>query len=101
MMRVNTGALKWIATDITIGSGSEFHIHMIASSPSANIDNFYFAGEALNLKDGTKVKSFVKIFGFIIKSEINSTNETFFNLPSGYSIDLLPTEFIWFGEASF
>ncbi len=30
MVRVNTDGLKWIATDITIGSGSEFHIHMIA-----------------------------------------------------------------------
>ena len=46
MMLVNFVSGGWIATDITIGSGSEFHIHMIASSPSANIDNFYFAGEA-------------------------------------------------------
>ena len=45
MMAVNTEAGLWVATDITIGSGSVFHIHMIASSPSASVDDFYFAGE--------------------------------------------------------
>ena len=45
MMRVNTHLLKWIATDITIGSGSVFHIHMIASSSTASYDDFYFSGE--------------------------------------------------------
>ena len=44
MMVVNTGALKWISTDITIGSGSIFHIHTIVSSPTANVNDFYFAG---------------------------------------------------------
>ena len=44
MMRLNTNDLLWIATDITIGSGSVFHIHMIASSPTANPNDFYFAG---------------------------------------------------------
>ena len=45
MIRVNIDLLKWIATDITIGSGSVFHIYTIASSPTANYDDFYFAGE--------------------------------------------------------
>ena len=45
-MRVNINTLKWIATDITIGSGSAFHVHMLASSPTASYDDFYFAGEA-------------------------------------------------------
>ncbi len=45
MMRINTNSKDWIATDITIGSGSAFHIHTIASSPTANHDDFYFAGE--------------------------------------------------------
>ena len=30
MMRLNTNDLAWIATDIKIGSGPAFHIHMIA-----------------------------------------------------------------------
>ena len=45
MMRVNIDGFIWIATDINIGSGSVFHIHMIASSMTANFDDFYFAGE--------------------------------------------------------
>ena len=45
MIRVNINLLKWIATDITIGSGSVFHIHMIATIPTASFDDFYFAGE--------------------------------------------------------
>jgi hypothetical protein len=45
MMRIDTNALKWIATDITIGSGPAFHIHTIISSPTAKAKDFYFAGE--------------------------------------------------------
>ena len=30
MIRVNIDSKEWIATDIKIGSGSAFHIHMIA-----------------------------------------------------------------------
>ena len=45
-MRITVVTLTWIATDITIGSGSAFHIHIVASSPTANYDDFYFAGEA-------------------------------------------------------
>ena len=71
MMRVNTHLLKWIATDITIGSGSVFHIHMIASSSTANYDDFYFVGETKSLTDGTTVKSFGNTVGFIMKSKIN------------------------------
>ena len=88
MMRVNTIALSWIATDITIGSGSVFHIHMIASSPTANYDDFYFVGETKSLTDGTSVKSFGNTVGFIMKSKINSPDESCFNLPTGYSIDM-------------
>ena len=44
MIKVNTDSLRWIATDITIGSGSVFRIHMIAKSPTASFDDLYFAG---------------------------------------------------------
>ena len=46
MMKVNFNSMEWIASDITIGSGSQFRIHVIVSSPTAYIDNFFFAGEA-------------------------------------------------------
>jgi hypothetical protein len=88
MMKVNTNGLVWIAKDITIGSGSAFHIHMIASSPTANYNDFYFAGETQSLTDGTTVKSFGKTVGFIMKSKINSPDESCFNLPTNYSIDM-------------
>jgi hypothetical protein len=52
MIKVNTNDLTWIAKDITVGSGPAFHIHMIASSPTANYNDFYFAGETLSLTDG-------------------------------------------------
>jgi hypothetical protein len=45
MMAVNTESKFWIATDIKIGSGPAFHIYMIASSPTASVNDFYFAGE--------------------------------------------------------
>ena len=45
MMKVKTDNLKWISTDITIGSGSAFHIHSIVSYPTAATINFYFAGK--------------------------------------------------------
>ena len=88
MMRVNTNARTWIATDITISSGSVFHIHIIASPPTVSVDDFYFAGEASSLTDGVTVKSFGNTFGFIMKSKINSPDETCFNLPTGYSINM-------------
>ena len=56
MMIVNFDSNAWSAKDIKIGSGTSFHIHMIASSPTANVDDFYFAGEAFSLTDGTYVK---------------------------------------------
>ena len=68
MMKVNTISLIWIATDISIGSGPVFHIHMIASSQTASYNDFYFAGETQSLTDGTTVKSFGKTVGFIMKS---------------------------------
>ena len=100
MMLVNFVSGGWIATDITIGSGSVFHIHMIASSRTANIDNFYFAGEALILTDGIKFKNFDNTVGFIMKSKINSPEKTCFNLPSGYSIDITAAGTCCFGAAS-
>ena len=88
MIKVNTNGLIWIATDITIGSGSVFHIHMITSSPTANYNDFYFAGETQSLTDGTSVKSFGNTFGFVMKSKINSPDESCFNFTTGYSIDM-------------
>jgi hypothetical protein len=88
MMRLNTNGLFWIATDITVGSGSVFHIQMIASSPTANYKDFYFAGETESLTDGTTVKSFGYTVGFIMKSKINFPDESCFNFPTGYSIDM-------------
>jgi hypothetical protein len=44
-MKIRVDTSLWIAADITLGSGSVFHIHMIASSPTASFDDFYFAGE--------------------------------------------------------
>jgi hypothetical protein len=88
MIRFNIELLKWIATDISIGSGSVFHIYTIASSPTATYNDFYFAGETQSLTDGTTVKSFVNTVGFVMKSKINSPDESCFNFPTGYSIDM-------------
>ena len=101
MMRVNTDALAWIATDLTIGSGSVFHIHMIASSPTASTEDFYFAGETESLTDGTTEKSFGNPVGFIMKSKINSPDDSCFNFPSGYSIDMFVRITTPFGAVSF
>ena len=101
MMKVNANTRTWIATDITIGSGSVFHIHTIASSPTASYNDFYFAGETESLTDGMTVKSFGKTVGFIMKSKINSPNESCFNLPTGYSIDMSVTVSISFAAPSF
>ena len=88
MMRINVISQKWITTDIKLGSGSWFEIYTIASSPSASFDDFYFAGEGLSLTDGMTVKSFGNNFGFIMKSKINSVNETCFSFPTFHSIDI-------------
>ena len=100
-MKVNFVSMGWIATDITIGSGPAFHIHMIASSPTASFDDFYFAGEALSLTDGVTIKSFENIFGFIMKSKIKSLEETCFNLPTDYSINMSTAATIAFGAENF
>ena len=100
-MRVNTNGLLWIATDITIGSGSVFHIHTIASSPTASFKDFYFAGETQSLTDGITLKSFSKTVGFVMKTKINSPDESCFNLPTGYSIDMSVPTSISFEATSF
>jgi hypothetical protein len=74
---------------------------MIISSPTAKAKDFYFAGETQSLTDGTTIKSFSKTVGFIMKSKINSPDETCFNFPSGYSIDMSVTASITFVIASF
>ena len=74
---------------------------MIASSPTAIAEDFYFAGETQSLTDGTTVKSFGNTFGFVMKSKINSPDESCFNLQSGYSIDMSVTENISFAAPSF
>ena len=101
MMRINTNSWIWIATDITIGSGSIFKIYMIASSPTASFDDFYFAGETQSLTDGTIVKSFSNTFGFIMKSKIISPDESCFNLRTSYSIDMNVSASIPFVTVSF
>jgi hypothetical protein len=74
---------------------------MIASSLTASYNDFYFAGETESLTDGTTVKSFNNTVGFIMKSKINSSDESCFNLPTGYSIDMSVPERILFVRASF
>jgi hypothetical protein len=101
MMAVNTEARLWVATDITIGSGSVFHIHMITSSPTASYNDFYFAGETESLTDGTTVKSFGNTVGFIMKSKINSADESCFNFLSRYTIDMSVPTSILFAAPSF
>jgi hypothetical protein len=61
---------------------------MIASSPTASYNDFYFAGESQSLNNGMIVKSFGNTVGFIMKSKINSPDESCFNFPTGYSIEL-------------
>jgi hypothetical protein len=74
---------------------------MIASSPTAHYSDFYFAGETVSLTDGTTVKSFGYTVGFIMKSKINSPDESCFNFPTGYSIDMSGTASIPFGTPSY
>jgi hypothetical protein len=74
---------------------------MIASSSIASLDDFYFVGETQSLTDGTKVKSFGNTFGFVMKLKINSPDESCFNLPNGYSIDMNVASGIPFVTASF
>ena len=78
-----------------------FHIHTIASSPTASVDDFYFAGETQSLNNGTTSKSFGNIVGFIMKSKINSADETCFSLPTGYSIDMSVLTSIFYVASSF
>ncbi len=47
------------------------------------------------------VKSFGNTVGFIMKSKINSPDESCFNFPTGYSIDMSGTANIPFGTASY
>jgi hypothetical protein len=101
MMRVNTNSSKWIATDITIGSGSVFHIQTIAPSSAVSVNDFYFAGQTESLSDGMTIKSFSKTVGFIMKSKINSPDESCFNFPTGSSIDMSVGASIPFETASF
>ncbi len=74
---------------------------MIASSPTASYNDFYFAGGTQSLTDGTTIKSFGSTVGFIMKSKINSADESCFNLPSGYSIDMSVSTSIPFAAPSF
>ena len=47
------------------------------------------------------LKSFGNNFGFIMKSKINSLDETCFSLPTGYSINIHISVSIPFGEINY
>jgi hypothetical protein len=74
---------------------------MIASSPTASYNDFYFAGETQSLNNGTIVKSFENTVGFIMKSKIKLHDESCFNLPTGYSVDMRVDASFPFEIASF
>lgn len=51
-----------------MGSGTSFSVNTIVSTWTTNANDFYFAGKAKNLTDGTKTKIFLSEVGFVMKA---------------------------------
>ena len=59
-------SLKYVYTELSIGSGQFFSLNSIVRTSQTDANDFYFAGTTKSLSDGTNTKIFATQAGYIM-----------------------------------
>ena len=79
---------KYVYTTLSMSSGSSFSVNSIIWTSLTDANDFLFAGKALNLTDGTIIKSFPTATGYVMKGKTSDSTLNCYSFPSGYSLSL-------------
>ena len=79
---------KYVYTALSMGSGSGFTVNTLARTSLSDANNFFFAGKAQSLTDGTTTKAFPTATGYVMKAKTADSTQNCFSFPSGYSFSL-------------
>ena len=71
-----------------MSSGLSFSVNSIIRSSLTDGNDFYFAGKAQSLSDGTTTQSFTTGYGYVMKGKTTDSNQNCFSFTSGYSLSL-------------
>ena len=80
--------LKYVYTSLTMSSGQFFSVNSIFRTSQTDPNDFYFAGKAKSLTDGTTTQTFTTARGFVMKGKTSDSTRNSFNFVSGYSLSL-------------
>ena len=81
-------SLNYVYTPLSMSSGQYFSANSIARISLLNPNDFYFAGKARSLTDGTSTQTFPTAKGYLMMGKTSDTNLNSFSFVSGYSLSL-------------
>ena len=87
-MDFTPSSLKYVYTAFSMSSGSTFSVNSIIRTSLTDPNDFYFAGKAQSLTDGTNTKTFLTATGYVMKGKTSDTTQNCLNFISGYSLSL-------------
>ena len=68
-MNFNPVALNYVYTVLLMGSGLTFSVNSIVRTSQTDANDFYFAGKAKSLTDGTNTKIFLTSTGYFMRGK--------------------------------
>ena len=80
--------LKYVYTSLTMSSGQFFSVNSIFRTSQTDPNDFFFAGKAKSLTDGTNPQTFTTARGFVMMGKTSDSTRNSFNFVSGYSLSL-------------
>ena len=87
-MDFNPSFLKYVYTVFAMSSGSSFSVNSINRISSTDTNDFYFAGKAVSLMDGTNKKTQLTATGYVMRGKTSNSTQNCFTFNSGYSLSL-------------
>ena len=79
-------SLNYIYTTLSMSSGSTFSVNSIVRTSQTDANDFFFAGKAQNLTDGTNTRTFMTEHGYIMRGKTSDSTKNCFNFSSGHSL---------------
>ena len=80
---------KYNYTTLSMSSGLFFSVNSIVRTSLTDANDFYFAGKARSLTDGsTAIQKFQTSYGYVMKGNTSDSNINCFSFSSGYSLSL-------------
>ena len=79
---------KYVYTELLISSELSFSVNSITRTSQTDANDFYFAGKALSLTDGTNTNVFPSALSYVMRGKTSETTQNCFSFSSGYSLSL-------------